>query len=48
MVVNVQKFSTVSDILDSKITEQLSQLHIAFLIDEIHRSQSGIQDYLNS
>ena len=43
VVVNVQKFSTINDILDSSIAEKLSKLRIAFLIDEIHRSQSGVQ-----
>jgi type I restriction enzyme R subunit len=43
VVVNVQKFSTINDILDSTIAEKLSKLRIAFLIDEIHRSQSGVQ-----
>src|SRR5690606_14737341 len=43
VVVNVQKFSTINDILDTSIAERLSKLRIAFLIDEIHRSQSGIQ-----
>lgn len=43
VVVNVQKFSSVKDILDDDIVEYLSKLRIAFLIDEIHRSQSGMQ-----
>ncbi len=43
VVVNVQKFSTIKDILDSEVTKKLSKLRIAFLIDEIHRSNSGIQ-----
>src|SRR5690606_32150982 len=43
VVVNVQKFSTINDILDTSIAEKLSKLRIAFLIDEIHRSQSGVQ-----
>mgnify|MGYP002713020913 CR=1 FL=1 len=43
VIVNVQKFSTINDILDSSIAEKLSKLRIAFLIDEIHRSQSGVQ-----
>ncbi len=43
VVVNVQKFSTVKDVLSSDIVEKLSKLRIAFLIDEIHRSNSGVQ-----
>ncbi len=43
VIVNVQKFATVNDILDETIVEQLSKLRIAFLIDEIHRSNSGVQ-----
>ncbi len=43
VVVNVQKFSTIQEILENEATEQLSKLRIAFLIDEIHRSQSGVQ-----
>lgn len=43
VVVNVQKFSTVNEILDPEVIKKLSSLRIAFLIDEIHRSNSGIQ-----
>ena len=43
IVVNVQKFATVKDILDHEVTTKLSKLRIAFLIDEIHRSNSGAQ-----
>jgi type I restriction enzyme, R subunit len=43
IVVNVQKFATVKDILDDDVTSKLSKLRIAFLIDEIHRSNSGAQ-----
>ncbi|WP_126651708.1 DEAD/DEAH box helicase family protein [Chryseobacterium aureum] len=43
VVVNVQKFSTINDILDASIIKKLSTLRIAFLIDEIHRSNSGTQ-----
>lgn len=43
IVVNVQKFATVKDILDNEVTTKLSKLRIAFLIDEIHRSNSGAQ-----
>ena len=43
IIVNVQKFATVNDILDPSIVAHLSTLRIAFLIDEIHRSNSGVQ-----
>ncbi len=43
VVVNVQKFGTVKDILDKSTIKKLSTLRIAFLIDEIHRSNSGVQ-----
>lgn len=43
VVVNVQKFSTINDILDASVIKKLSKLRIAFLIDEIHRSNSGTQ-----
>ena len=43
IVVNVQKFSSIADILDTDLAAKLSKLRIAFLIDEIHRSQSGVQ-----
>ena len=43
VVVNVQKFSSITDILDAEIVGKLSKLRIAFLIDEIHRGQSGVQ-----
>lgn len=44
VVVNIQKFGTVKDILDSSIVAKLSKLRIAFLIDEIHRSNDGAQN----
>ncbi len=43
VIVNVQKFVTVNEILDDSIIQNLSKLRIAFLIDEIHRSNSGVQ-----
>jgi type I restriction enzyme R subunit len=42
-VVNVQKFGTIKDILTSTVLTRLATLRIAFLIDEIHRSNSGTQ-----
>lgn len=43
VVVNVQKFSTIRDVLAPEIIKKLGSLRIAFLIDEIHRSNSGVQ-----
>jgi len=43
VVVNLQKFNTVKDILEPELVKSLASLRIAFLIDEIHRSNSGSQ-----
>ena len=43
IVVNLQKFTSVKDILAPEIIKKLATLRIAFLIDEIHRSNSGTQ-----
>jgi type I restriction enzyme R subunit len=43
VIVNLQKFGAVRDILDSDTLEKLAKLRIVFLIDEIHRSNSGDQ-----
>ncbi|MFZ4860895.1 DEAD/DEAH box helicase family protein [Sphingobacterium sp. Mn56C] len=43
VVVNLQKFSAVNNIIDEAVVKKLSQLRVAFLIDEIHRSNSGVQ-----
>lgn len=43
VVVNLQKFGTVKDILAPNVLERLSKFRIAFLIDEIHRSNTGDQ-----
>ena len=43
VVVNLQKFASVDNILDASVVNKLSKMRIAFLIDEIHRSNSGIQ-----
>lgn len=43
MIVNLQKFGAVREILDDEVLDQLSKLRIVFLIDEIHRSNSGGQ-----
>lgn len=43
VVVNVQKFNSTKDILAPEVVEKLASMRIAFLIDEIHRSNSGVQ-----
>ena len=43
VIVNLQKFTSVDNILDASVVKKLSKMRIAFLIDEIHRSNSGVQ-----
>lgn len=43
VVVNLQKFNSIRDFLDDQVLRQLADMRIAFLIDEIHRSNSGLQ-----
>lgn len=43
VIVNLQKFNDIQKVLDTNVMERLSKLRVAFLIDEIHRSQSGTQ-----
>lgn len=43
VVVNLQKFNSIREFLDDEVIKTLSTLRIAFLIDEIHRSNSGTQ-----
>jgi type I restriction enzyme R subunit len=43
VVVNLQKFSSVENILEPENVKKLATFRIAFLIDEIHRSNSGSQ-----
>lgn len=43
VVVNLQKFTSVDNILDATVVKKFSKMRIAFLIDEIHRSNSGVQ-----
>lgn len=43
VVVNLQKFGAVKDFLSAEMVQQLAGLRIAFLIDEIHRSNRGVQ-----
>lgn len=41
VVVNLQKFGRVADALTPDVVAQLAKLRVAFLIDEIHRSNTG-------
>ena len=43
VIVNLQKFGAVKDMMDDSVLKKLSTMRIAFLIDEIHRSNSGDQ-----
>ncbi|CAH0320239.1 DEAD/DEAH box helicase family protein [Priestia megaterium] len=43
VIVNLQKFGSIRDMLDDEVMKNLTQMRIAFLIDEIHRSNSGEQ-----
>jgi type I restriction enzyme R subunit len=43
VVVNLQKFNSIREFLDDEVVHKLSSMRIAFLIDEIHRSNSGQQ-----
>lgn len=43
VIVNLQKFGAVREMLDAEVLKKLNGLRIAFLIDEIHRSNSGEQ-----
>jgi type I restriction enzyme R subunit len=43
VIVNLQKFGSVRDMLDAEVIQKLAQMRIVFLIDEIHRSNSGGQ-----
>jgi len=44
VIVNLQKFGDIASILESDTIEKLKQLRVVFLIDEIHRSNSGNQN----
>jgi len=44
VIVNIQKFSTIKEILEPEVVTKLASLRVAFLIDEIHRSNSGDQN----
>ncbi len=43
VIVNLQKFGAVREMLDADVLKKLAGLRIVFLIDEIHRSNSGDQ-----
>ncbi|OGS76978.1 MAG: restriction endonuclease subunit R [Gallionellales bacterium GWA2_55_18] len=43
VIVNLQKFGAVREMLDADVLLKLAKMRIAFLIDEIHRSNSGDQ-----
>jgi type I restriction enzyme R subunit len=43
VIVNLQKFGAVREMLDGEVLQKLATLRIVFLIDEIHRSNSGDQ-----
>ncbi|MCF8259759.1 MAG: DEAD/DEAH box helicase family protein [Melioribacteraceae bacterium] len=43
VIVNLQKFGAVKEMMDKTILKKLSKMRIVFLIDEIHRSNSGDQ-----
>lgn len=43
VIVNLQKFGSIREMLDGSVLKKLADLRIAFLIDEIHRSNSGDQ-----
>jgi len=41
VIVNLQKFGTIREILDDEVLGRLAELRIVFLLDEIHRSNTG-------
>lgn len=43
VIVNLQKFGSVKEMLDHEVLKNLEKNRIVFLIDEIHRSNSGEQ-----
>uniref|UniRef100_UPI00286BDA71 DEAD/DEAH box helicase family protein n=1 Tax=Armatimonas sp. TaxID=1872638 RepID=UPI00286BDA71 len=43
VIVNLQKFGAVREMLDDEVLQKLAKMRIVFLIDEIHRSNSGDQ-----
>ena len=43
VIVNLQKFGAVREMLDEDVLQRLAKMRMVFLIDEIHRSNSGDQ-----
>lgn len=43
VIVNLQKFGSVREMLDAEVLKKLANMRIVFLIDEIHRSNTGDQ-----
>ena len=43
VIVNLQKFGAVREMMDVEVLQKLAKMRIVFLIDEIHRSNSGDQ-----
>jgi len=43
VIVNLQKFGAVREMLDAEVLRRLAKMRIVFLIDEIHRSNAGEQ-----
>lgn len=43
VIVNLQKFGSVRDMIDAEVMQKLAKMRIVFLIDEIHRSNRGDQ-----
>lgn len=43
VIVNLQKFGALREMLDEEVLQKLTKMRIVFLIDEIHRSNSGDQ-----
>ena len=43
VIVNLQKFGSAGEMLDAEVLKKLAHMRIVFLIDEIHRSNSGDQ-----
>jgi len=44
VIVNLQKFNDIRTVLDNDTLKKLASLRVVFLIDEIHRSNSGSQN----
>jgi len=44
VIVNLQKFNSIKNILDMTALKKLTEMRTVFLIDEIHRSHSGTQN----